>query len=80
MSGLQLCLIVWIMTIVTVYVGARIGLAVGKGKDMKLPNPVTVIKEHKAEMEHKAEKEVFDINMANIDIYDGTDLGQKDFR
>ena len=80
MSELELCLIVWLMTMVTVYISARIGMAVGKGKELKLPNPVEAIKEHKAEMELKAEKEVFDINMANIDSYDGTELGQRDFR
>lgn len=79
MDVIQIVLIVWLMTVLTVYVGARIGLAVGKGKDLNLPNPIKAIEEHREKMEYKAEREVYEINMANIDVYDGTELGQQDF-
>lgn len=80
MSVLQSGIIIWIATVTTIYIGARIGLAVGKGKELKLPSPIKAIEEHKMELERKAEREVFETNMENIDIYDGTGLGQKDFR
>ena len=68
------------MTVITICVGARIGQTVAKGKELKLPNPVKVIREYKEEIEQQSEQEEFETNLANIDTYDGTDLGQRDFK
>ena len=75
----EIIFLVWLMTVTTIYVGAMIGVKVGKGKDLTLPNPIKAIEEHKEKVEKQAERETFEINMANIDIYDGTELGQRDF-
>ena len=76
---LLLVFFVWIMTIVTFYLGAKIGFGVSKKEELKLPNPIKAIEEHKKEQIAREEREVFEINKANIENYDGTGLGQIDF-
>ena len=72
-------LIVWIMTVTTFYLGAKIGLKASQKEELKLPNPIKAIEEHKKEQLIREEREVFETNMANIESYDGTGLGQRDF-
>jgi hypothetical protein len=62
-------------------IGAKTGQKVIKGETVELPNvnPVKAINEYKEDKRQKKEEENFNINLENIDNYDGTGLGQKDF-
>jgi uncharacterized protein YneF (UPF0154 family) len=61
-------------------VGAKIGMAVKKDKEIKLPsvNPVEAVKEHINKREAKIEQDKIDKIMQNIERYDGTPNGQVD--
>ena len=62
-------------------IGAKTGQKVIKGESIELPNanPIKVIETIKEDKRQKKEEENFNINLENIDNYDGTGLGQKDF-
>ena len=61
-------------------VGAKVGMAVKKDEEIKLPsvNPVEVVKEHINKREAKIEQDKVDKIMQNIERYDGTPNGQVD--
>lgn len=61
-------------------IGAKVGMAVSKGEEIKLPsvNPVEAYRKHEAKKEADAEQDKIDTIMANIEAYDGTPYGQKD--
>ena len=78
-----------ILTIVTVgtrnavcfFIGAKVGQAVAKGKEIETPkinSPVTLYKAHREAKEAEAEKNRLDVILANIERYDGTGAGQED--
>lgn len=60
--------------------GAKIGQTVSKGDDIKVPNPVRMMEAYRESTELKEEQHILEINRENIDNYNGTDLGQRDFR
>lgn len=63
--------------------GLHYGSKIKKDEVIEIPNPVKTIKQHKEikKIEKKLDKEqqIEEINLANIDSYDGTNLGQLDF-
>ena len=75
-------IVVVISNAISLIVGAKIGQSVIQGKEIKLPNPITGIKEtideFRDEREHDKEQELIKTMLENIDVYDGTGLGQKD--
>lgn len=59
------------------------GFSAGRGeqianKEIELPNPLNMYREHKEKQEVKRKQEKDDVIMQNINIYDGTANGQKD--
>ena len=64
-------------------VGLHYGSKIKKDEIIEIPNPVKTIKQHKEikRIEKKLDKEqqIEEINLANRDSYDGTNLGQLDF-
>ena len=70
-----------IMNILCFLIGAKTGQKVVKGEDVTLPtiNPVQAINNYQEDRRQKKEEENFNINLENIENYDGTGLGQKDF-
>jgi len=64
-------------------VGLHYGSKVKKEEIIEIPNPVKVVKQsiNNAKEVKKAdlEQQIEEINLANIDSYDGTGLGQKEF-
>lgn len=62
--------------------GAKVGMAVKKGEDIKveLPtaNPIETIKTHLSKKEQAKEQARIDVIMQNIEMYDGTSSGQRD--
>ena len=68
------------MNLLCFVVGAKVGMAVKKDEEIKLPsmNPVEAVREYK---DHKAEREEqarIDKIMQNIERYNGTPNGQVD--
>lgn len=66
--------------IVCFMVGAKVGQAVSKGEEVKLPtvNPLEAVREHNAKKEAKYQQSKIDTILSNIESYDGTGNGQKD--
>lgn len=65
------------------FVGAKVGQAVARGEDIKLPqNPIEAVKERNEQRESKLEAEreqaKLDTILRNIESYDGTGRGQED--
>lgn len=60
--------------------GLKNGQKLKNDEEIKLPeiNPVKAIKNEIENYEEKKKQEINEINMFNIDNYDGTGLGQKD--
>lgn len=63
--------------------GLHYGSKIKSGEVIEVPNPVKKAKEHKEvkKIEEKLDKEALieEINLANIDSYNGSDLGQQSF-
>ena len=61
-------------------IGAKVGMAVKKDEEIKLPsvNPVEAVKEHINKREAKIEQDRIDKIMQNIERYDGSPNGQVD--
>jgi hypothetical protein len=59
-------------------IGAKVGMAVKKDDEIKLPsvNPVEAVKEHINKREARVEQDKIDKIMQNIERYDGTSNGQ----
>lgn len=70
-----------IMNILCFLIGAKTGQKVVKGEEIKLPNvnPIEVVRNHEEQKRLRKEEENFNINLENIENYDGTGMGQKDF-
>ena len=75
-------IVVVINNTISLVVGAKIGQSAIQGKEIKLPNPITRVKEtideFRDEREQEEEQERIKTMLENIDAYDGTGLGQKD--
>lgn len=71
-----------LMNIVCFYIGAKIGQKVVNKEPLIIKTPVEVVKEKietRAEKrEQEKEQDVIDTIQHNIDIYDGTSIGQKE--
>ena len=75
-----LLLVMAIANIVCFMVGAKVGQAVSKGEDVKLPtlNPVEIYKTHKENKAAEAEMNRLDAVLQNLESYNGTEAGQQD--
>ena len=62
--------------------GAKVGQAVQKGKDIdvEFPTaaPIETIKTYLSKKESAKEQARYDVIMRNIEVYDGTSVGQRD--
>ena len=79
-----LVLTVGTLCIACFFVGAKVGQTVSRGETLEVPelNPVKIIREtrerRQEEREQRLEQDRMDVILQNIEIYDGTGLGQKD--
>lgn len=75
-------LVVCIANILCFYIGAKIGQAIIRDEDIKMPNPVTAMQEHaqkqREQRKSREDQEQLDVILANIENYDGTGYGQRD--
>ena len=69
------------MNILCFLIGTKTGQKVVKGEEVSLPNinPVKAVETYKEDRRQKKEEENMNINLENIENYDGTGIGQKDF-
>lgn len=75
-----LCTIFGVFIIVAYSLGLKNGQRLSKNEEVVVPNvnPVKVVTEEIEKHEEKKRQEREDVINYNIDIYDGTGLGQKD--
>lgn len=70
------------LNIVCFFIGARVGQKVVNKEIVEIPNPIKAIKddirEHSEEKDALKEKEYYEAISHNIDIYNGTSIGQLD--
>lgn len=76
---LILVVAVCLLNLFSFIVGAIIGQKTSNGEAVSIPTPTKAYKDYQVAKEEEEEQEMFDIMMANIDSYDGTPLGQKDW-
>lgn len=79
---LGLIAMVGTMNIVCFFIGARVGQKVIKNEPVVIKTPMEVVKEKIEDRANKREQdkqdELIDAIQHNIDVYDGTPMGQKD--
>ena len=78
MDVLLLVVFICLTSIACLIVGVKVGQKAYRGEEIKLPNPVAKVQSFKDSQEFKKEQEALDTMLYNIDVYDGTGLGQKD--
>lgn len=73
-------LIVSISNIICFFLGAKIGQRVVNNQPVRIidKSPIESIREKQDGKELKKQQEIDDVIKHNIDVYDGTSLGQKD--
>lgn len=68
------------LNIVCFFIGAKVGQKVVRGEEVEIPNPVKAVKEsveaYKEDKEAIKEREYYEAIAHNIDVYDGTSIGQ----
>lgn len=78
MEELLLVVFICLSNVACLIAGAKIGQKAYRGEEIRLPNPVEKVKSFKDSQEQQREQEALDTMLYNIDVYDGTGLGQKD--
>ena len=81
METIIACTIFGVFILLSFWLGLYYGSKVKNNEPIN--TPIRTIKKHKEEKETKFEldkaQEIMNINLQNIENYDGTGLGQKDF-
>lgn len=79
-EAIILCTIFGVFIIVSYSLGLKNGQRLSKNEEVVVPNvnPVKVVTEEIEKHEEKKKQQAYEIMMSNIDIYDGTGLGQQD--
>jgi hypothetical protein len=69
-----------IVNVLCFVIGAKVGMAVKKDKEIQLPsvNPVEALREHKDKRAEREEQAKIDKILQNIERYNGTPNGQVD--
>lgn len=78
MEQLLLVVFICLSNIACLIVGAKVGQKAYRGEDIRLPNPVEKVQAFKDSQEYRKEQAATETMLHNIDVYDGTGLGQKD--
>lgn len=85
MNEIILCALFGIFILISFIIGLSFGCKLRNNETIKIPNlnPVKAIKDYKEDKKQKEredkEQEILEQNLANIEAYDGTEFGQKDF-
>ena len=79
-----MCFMCFFFIFISFFLGLHYGSKIKNNEPIDIPNvnPIKVIKEHKKDKERQQKQEremlIEEINLANIEAYDGTGLGQQD--
>ena len=76
-----LVLVVGMTNMACFFLGAKVGQTVSKGETLQAPEikgPMELYREHREKKEEEAEMERMEKILQNIEIFDGTDIGQQD--
>ena len=85
METIILCTIFGVFILLSFTLGLSFGYKLRNKESIKIPtlNPLKAIREYQTEKKQREKKdreqEILEQNLANIDAYDGTETGQKDF-
>lgn len=84
MSTLEILILIigiGLMNVLCFLIGARTGQKTVKGEDITLPNlnPIEAVREHETSRQQRKDEDNFNTMLENIEVYDGTSIGQKDF-
>lgn len=79
METILLISVIGLMNITCLYIGAKIGQSVKHDVPLKIPSPVSMVKEYQDKKKDREEQHIMDINMQNIENYDVRGSMQKDF-
>lgn len=63
------------------FIGAKVGQKVSRNETVELPkvqSPVESYRKHQANKQVEAKQNAFEILMGNVDIYNGTSMGQRE--
>lgn len=79
-NTILLLLITGTLNVVCFFIGAKIGQKTSKGEPIEMPtvNPIKAFRERENERVTKRELDKLETLLHNIDVYDGTSMGQKD--
>ncbi len=64
--------------VVCLIVGVRIGQKASMGEEVRLPNLIEKVREIRDTNDRTKEQEAIKTMLYNIDVYDGTGMGQRD--
>lgn len=80
MEVMFLAVFISLSNLVCLIVGVKVGQKAHRGEDIaiKIPNPVQKVQSMKDSQEYKRDREAVETMLYNIDVYDGTGMGQKD--
>ena len=81
LESLILIVSVGLMNVLCFLIGAKTGQKASKGEDITLPkiNPIEAVREYEETRQQKKEEDNFNTMLENIEVYDGTGIGQKGF-
>ena len=85
METIIICTIFGVFILLSFILGLVFGCKLRNNEKITMPslNPIKVVSKHKQERElqrnKKLEEEILKTNLENIENYDGTEYGQKDF-
>ena len=81
MDVMLLAVFISLSNLICLIVGVKVGQKAHRGEDIRmvnLPNPIEKVQTFKVSQEKKKEQEAVETMLYNIDVYDGTGMGQKD--
>ena len=78
MEQLLLVVCICLSNIACLIAGVKVGQKAYRGEEIRLPDPVGKVQSFKDSQEYKKEQAALDTMLHNIDVYDGTSLGQRD--
>lgn len=79
METILLISVVGLMNIVCLFIGAKVGQSVKHDVPLKIPSPVSMVKEYQDERKSREEQHIMDINLENIENFDVRGSVQKGF-
>lgn len=79
METILLISAIGLMNITCFYIGAKVGQNAKNDIPLKIPSPVSMVKEYQEERKNREEQRIMEINAYNIESYDVRGSNQKKF-